>query len=257
MQMAFAWAKGAFCSMFAQVFESVEDVEQTEADAQLEDGKQAKILNGMIANGTCSPESGHPSSQNFYSTSEHSFSTDDNATESSKTGACHQVKSGGAEAPKPQSSTNTLSEDKLVGEDLDSLEGECPINGSLEVFIPVGGSTAGVLPDNEVVGLSVVDESWADSEAEKRSLVGSEDNLSEEPEMESLYPQLDSLAVADLANNEVSSVSSTGVTYSVSICLGISISSWDPVICRSLCKYISPVALCNSPCSFCNCMHDG
>ncbi|XP_043385454.1 small G protein signaling modulator 1 isoform X2 [Chelonia mydas] len=201
-------------SSSTQVFESVEDVEQTEADAQLEDGKQAKIVNGMIANGTCSPESGHPSSQNFYSTSEHSFSTDDNATESSKTGACHQVKSGGAEAPKPQSSANILSEDKLVGEDLDSLEGECPINGSLEVFIPVGGSTAGVLPDNEVVGLSVVDESWADSEAEKRSLVGSEDNLSEEPEMESLYPQLDSLAVADLANNEVSSVSSTGVTYS-------------------------------------------
>ncbi|CAM4644506.1 unnamed protein product [Lepidochelys olivacea] len=201
-------------SSSTQVFESVEDVEQTEADAQLEDGKQAKILNGMIANGMCSPESGHPSSQNFYSMSEHSFSTDDNATESSKTGACHQVKSGGAEAPKPQSSTNTLSEDKLVGEDLDSLEGEFPINGSLEVFIPVGGSTAGVLPDNEVVGLSVVDESWADSEAEKRSLVGSEDNLSEEPEMESLYPQLDSLAVADLANNEVSSVSSTGVTYS-------------------------------------------
>uniref|UniRef100_A0A8C3IAP0 Small G protein signaling modulator 1 n=1 Tax=Chrysemys picta bellii TaxID=8478 RepID=A0A8C3IAP0_CHRPI len=204
-------------SSSTQVFESVEDVEQTEADAQLEDGKQAKILNGTIANGTCSPEPGHPSSQTFYSTSEHSFSTDENATESSKTGACHQGKASGAEAPKPQSSVNTLSEDKLAGEDLqgqDSLEGECPINGSLEVFIPVGGSTAAVLPDNEAVGLSVVDESWADSEAEKRSLVGSEDNLSEEPEMESLYPPLDSLAVADLANNEVSPVSSTGVTYS-------------------------------------------
>ncbi|XP_042708313.2 small G protein signaling modulator 1 isoform X3 [Chrysemys picta bellii] len=204
-------------SSSTQVFESVEDVEQTEADAQLEDGKQAKILNGTIANGTCSPEPGHPSSQTFYSTSEHSFSTDENATESSKTGACHRGKASGAEAPKPQSSANTLSEDKLAGEDLqgqDSLEGECPINGSLEVFIPVGGSTAAVLPDNEAVGLSVVDESWADSEAEKRSLVGSEDNLSEEPEMESLYPPLDSLAVADLANNEVSPVSSTGVTYS-------------------------------------------
>ncbi|XP_065273804.1 small G protein signaling modulator 1 isoform X1 [Emys orbicularis] len=204
-------------SSSTQVFESVEDVEQTEADAQLEDGKQAKILNGTIANGTCSPELGHPSSQTFYSMSEHSFSTDENATESSKTGACHRGKASGAEAPKPQSSANTLSEDKLAGEDLqgqDSLEGECPINGSLEVFIPVGGSTAAVLPDNEAVGLSVVDESWADSEAEKRSLVGSEDNLSEEPEMESLYPPLDSLAVADLANNEVSPVSSTGVTYS-------------------------------------------
>uniref|UniRef100_A0A8C0GIW1 Small G protein signaling modulator 1 n=1 Tax=Chelonoidis abingdonii TaxID=106734 RepID=A0A8C0GIW1_CHEAB len=204
-------------SSSTQVFESVEDMEQTEADTQLEDGKQAKILNGTIANGTCSPESGHPSSQNFYSTSEHSFSTDNNAMESNKTGACHQGKASGAEAPKPQSSANTLSEDKLAGEDLqgqDSLEGECPMNGSLEVFIPVGGSTVVVLPDSEAVGLSVVDESWADSEAEKRSLVGSEDNLSEEPEMESLYPQLDSLAVADLANNEVSPVSSTGVTYS-------------------------------------------
>ncbi|XP_034647283.1 small G protein signaling modulator 1 isoform X4 [Trachemys scripta elegans] len=204
-------------SSSTQVFESVEDVELTEADAQLEDGKQAKILNGTIANGTCSPEPGHPSSQTFYSTSEHSFSTDENATESSKTGSCHRGKASGAEAPKPQSSANTLSEDKLAGEDLqgqDSLEGECPINGSLEVFIPDGGSTAVVLPDNEAVGLSVVDESWADSEAEKHSLVGSEDNLSEEPEMESLYPPLDSLAVADLANNEVSPVSSTGVTYS-------------------------------------------
>uniref|UniRef100_A0A674JH99 Small G protein signaling modulator 1 n=1 Tax=Terrapene triunguis TaxID=2587831 RepID=A0A674JH99_9SAUR len=231
-------------SSSTQVFESVEEVEQTEADAQLEDGKQAKILNGTIANGTCSPEPGHPSSQTFYSTSEHSFSTDENATESSKTGACHRGKASGAEAPKPQSSANTLSEDKLAGEDLqgqDSLEGECPINGSLEVFIPVGGSTAAVLPDNEAVGLSVVDESWADSEAEKRSLVGSEDNLSEEPEMESLYPPLDSLAVADLANNEVSPVSSTGVTYSVSICLGISISGWDPFTARlprSLPSYI-------------------
>uniref|UniRef100_A0A452H0N0 Uncharacterized protein n=1 Tax=Gopherus agassizii TaxID=38772 RepID=A0A452H0N0_9SAUR len=204
-------------SSSTQVFESVEDVEQTEADTQLEDGKQAKILNGTIANGTCSPESGHPSSQNFYSTSEHSFSTDDNAMESSKTGACHQGKASGAEAPKPQSSANMLSEDKLAGEDLqgqDSLEGECPINGSLEVFIPVGGSTVVVLPESAAVGLSVVEESWADGEAEKRSLVGSEDNLSEEPEMESLYPQLDSLAVADLANNEVSPVSSSGVTYS-------------------------------------------
>ncbi|KAM9118568.1 small G protein signaling modulator 1 isoform 2-T2 [Pangshura tecta] len=204
-------------SSSTQVFESVEDVEQTEADAQLEDGKQGKILNGTIANGTCSPESGHPSSQNFYSTSEHSFSTDDNAMESSKTEACHQGKASGAEALKPQSSANTLSEDKPAGENLrgqDSLEGECPINGSLEVFIPVGGSTVAVLPDSEAVGLSVADESWADSEAEKRSLVGSEDNLSEEPEMESLYPQLDSLAVVDLANDEVSPVSSTGVTYS-------------------------------------------
>ncbi|XP_074868968.1 small G protein signaling modulator 1 [Carettochelys insculpta] len=208
-------------SSSTQVFESVDEVEQSETDAQLEDGKQAKALNGIVvANGTCSPDSGHPSSQNFSSTSgysEHSFSTDDNTAESGKTADCHEVKANGGEAPKLQSSASTLSEGRLAEQDLqdqDSLEGECPINGSLEVFIPVGRNTAGVVPDSRAVGLPVVDESWADSEAEKHSLVGSEDNLSEEPEMESLYPQLDSLAVADLATNEVSPVSSTGVTYS-------------------------------------------
>ncbi|XP_067395529.1 small G protein signaling modulator 1 isoform X1 [Emydura macquarii macquarii] len=209
-------------SSSTQVFESVDEVEHPEADAQLEDGKLAKLPNGTIANGTCSPDSGHPSSQNFYSMSgcsEHSFSTDDNAMESSKIVACPQVQPSGAEAPKPEHSANTLSEGKLAGEDLqglESLEAECPINGSLEVYIPVSGSAAGELPDNEAVGLSVVDvvESWAESKAGKHSLMGSEDSLSEEPEMESLYPQLDSLAVADLTNNEVSPVSSTGVTYS-------------------------------------------
>lgn len=52
---------------------------------------------------------------------------------------------------------------------------------------------------------------------EKHSQVDSEDNLSEEPEMESLFPALASLAVATSANNEASPVSSSGVTYSVSL----------------------------------------
>ncbi|XP_075754975.1 small G protein signaling modulator 1 isoform X2 [Pelodiscus sinensis] len=207
-------------SSSTQVFESVDEVEQTEADAQLENGKQHKILNGAAANGTCSPDSGHPSSQYFSSTSgysEHSFSTEDNAAECSKMVAGHQERASGAETQKPPSSANTVSEGGLTEEELqgqDTLESECPINGSLEVFIPVGESTAGIAADNEVGSCSLVDGSWAGGEAEKRSLVGSEDNLSEEPEMESLYPQLDSLVVADLANNQVSPVSSTGVTYS-------------------------------------------
>nr|XP_025044057.1 LOW QUALITY PROTEIN: small G protein signaling modulator 1 [Pelodiscus sinensis] len=207
-------------SSSTQVFESVDEVEQTEVDAQLENGKQHKILNGAAANGTCSPDSGHPSSQYFSSTSgysEHSFSTEDNAAECSKMVAGHQERASGAETQKPPSSANTVSEGGLTEEELqgqDTLESECPINGSLEVFIPVGESTAGIAADNEVGSCSLVDGSWAGGEAEKRSLVGSEDNLSEEPEMESLYPQLDSLVVADLANNQVSPVSSTGVTYS-------------------------------------------
>lgn len=57
-------------------------------------------------------------------------------------------------------------------------------------------------------------ESWVGGEAEKHSQADSEDNLSEEPEMESLFPALASLVVSTSANNEASPVSSSGVTYS-------------------------------------------
>ncbi|XP_049661940.1 small G protein signaling modulator 1 isoform X4 [Accipiter gentilis] len=200
-------------SSSTQVFESVDEVEQTEADVQLEDGKQSKIPNGMVPNGMCSPDSGHPSSQNFSIASgfsERSFSNEDSALETNKSSASSQGKVGGSDMPGPQDLDGAQQEEKLQGQD--SLEGEFPTGGSVD-FVPVGESSARVLRDRDVVALTVV-ESWADSEAEKQSLVESEDNLSEEPEMESLYPQLDSLAVADLANSEASAVSSTGVTYS-------------------------------------------
>nr|XP_013028655.2 small G protein signaling modulator 1 isoform X11 [Anser cygnoides] len=200
-------------SSSTQVFESVDEVEQTEADAQLEDGKQSKIPNGNVPNGTCSPDSGHPSSQNFSIASgfsERSFSNEDSALETNKSSASSQGKAGGSDATAPQDLDGAAQEEKLQGQD--SLEGEFPTGGSLD-FVAVGESSAGVLRGRDAVALTVV-ESWADSEAEKQSLVESEDNLSEEPEMESLYPQLDSLAVADLANSEASPVSSTGVTYS-------------------------------------------
>uniref|UniRef100_A0A669PI64 Small G protein signaling modulator 1 n=1 Tax=Phasianus colchicus TaxID=9054 RepID=A0A669PI64_PHACC len=199
-------------SSSTQVFESVDEVEQTEADTQLEDGKQSKIPNGTVPNGTCSPDSGHPSSQNFSITSgfsERSFSNEDSALETTKSSASSQGRAGGSE-PAPQDLDGALQEEKLQGQD--SLEGEFPTGGGMD-FISVAESSAAVLRGCDAVALTVV-ESWADSEAEKQSLVESEDNLSEEPEMESLYPQLDSLAVADLANSEASPVSSTGVTYS-------------------------------------------
>ncbi|XP_052652742.1 small G protein signaling modulator 1 isoform X3 [Harpia harpyja] len=200
-------------SSSTQVFESVDEVEQTEADAQLEDGKQSKIPNGTVPNGMCSPDSGHPSSQNFSIASgfsERSFSNEDSALETNKSSASSQGKVGGSDVPGPQDLDGAQQEEKLQGQD--SLEGEFSTGGSVD-FVPMGESSARVLRDRDVVALTVV-ESWADSEAEKQSLVESEDNLSEEPEMESLYPQLDSLAVADLANSEASAVSSTGVTYS-------------------------------------------
>ncbi|XP_054248532.1 small G protein signaling modulator 1 [Indicator indicator] len=203
-------------SSSTQVFESVDEVEQAEGDSQLEDGKQSKIPNGTVPNGTCSPDSGHPSSQNFSITSgfsERSFSNEDSAMETNKSSTSSQGKAGGSDLPGPQDHDGAQQEENLQGQD--SLEGEFSTSGSVD-FVPVDDSSSGVLRDRDSVALTVV-ESWADSEAEKQSLVESEDNLSEEPEMESLYPQLDSLAVTDLANSDTSAVSSTGVTYSAEL----------------------------------------
>ncbi|XP_071618907.1 small G protein signaling modulator 1 isoform X2 [Heliangelus exortis] len=196
-------------SSSTQVFESVDEVEQ-EGDAQLEDGKPSKVPNGTVPNGTCSPDSGHPSSQNFSITSgfsERSFSNEDSTLETNKSSGSSQGKAGGSDVSAPQDSDSAQLEEKLQGQD--SLEGEFPTSGSVD-FVPGAESSTRA---HESVALTVV-ESWADSEAEKQSLVESEGTLSEEPEMESLYPQLDALPVADLTNTEASAVSSTGVTYS-------------------------------------------
>ncbi|XP_034506184.1 small G protein signaling modulator 1-like isoform X1 [Ailuropoda melanoleuca] len=68
------------CTISNEVFESVDEVEQVEAEGRLEE-KQPKIPSGNLVNGTCSPDSGHPSSHNFSSgLSEHSepsLSTED------------------------------------------------------------------------------------------------------------------------------------------------------------------------------------
>uniref|UniRef100_A0A8V5GQ21 Uncharacterized protein n=1 Tax=Melopsittacus undulatus TaxID=13146 RepID=A0A8V5GQ21_MELUD len=85
-----------------EVFESVDEVEQPEADTQLEDGKQSKIPNGTVPNGACSPDSGHPSSQNFSIASgfsERSFSNEDSALETTKSSGSSQGKAGGSDAP--------------------------------------------------------------------------------------------------------------------------------------------------------------
>uniref|UniRef100_A0A8D0GRZ5 Small G protein signaling modulator 1 n=1 Tax=Sphenodon punctatus TaxID=8508 RepID=A0A8D0GRZ5_SPHPU len=203
-------------SSSTQVFESVDEVEQTEVDSKMEDGKPAKIPNGTIPNGICSPDSGLPSSQNFSVASgylEHKFSAEDGAAETGKARLCSPAKPSETIAPRLPSSDDALSDGKLSPEGQGSLEGEFLANGSLEDFIPTGGRGSGAFPDEETAALSVVDvgENWAERDAEKQSLVGSEDNLSEEPEMESLYPQLDSLVMVP---HEVSPVSSTGVTYS-------------------------------------------
>lgn len=111
-----------------------------------------------------------------------------------------------------QSSEATTSRDEAPREELavqDSLESDLLANESLEEFMSIPGSLDVALPEKD----GAVMDGWP-GEADKPSRADSEDNLSEEPEMESLFPALASLAVTSSANNEASPVSSSGVTYS-------------------------------------------
>ncbi|XP_062237995.1 small G protein signaling modulator 1 isoform X2 [Platichthys flesus] len=79
----FPWSSLLPFGLFFQVFESVEEVDQIETEPKTEEAKQVpKMPNGALQNGTCSPDSGHPSSRNFSVTSglsDTSLSTDDTA----------------------------------------------------------------------------------------------------------------------------------------------------------------------------------
>ncbi|KAM4815721.1 small G protein signaling modulator 1-like [Thomomys bottae] len=202
-------------SSSTQVFESVDEVEQVEADSRLEE-KQPKIPNGNLANGPCSPDSGHRSSHNFSSgLSEHSepsLSTEDSVLDAQRN-AAPTFRPGDSSMDEGQSSEATTSRDEGPQEELvvqDSLESDLLANESMDEFMSISGSLDVALPEKD--GPAV--EGWRAGEAEKQSQVDSEDNLSEEPEMESLFPALASLAVTTSANSEASPVSSSGVTYS-------------------------------------------
>ncbi|XP_022378531.1 small G protein signaling modulator 1 isoform X1 [Enhydra lutris kenyoni] len=202
-------------STSTQVFESVDEVEQVEAEGRLEE-KQPKIPNGSLANGTCSPDSGHPSSHNFSSgLSEHSepsLSTEDSVMDAQRNTPLAR-RPGDSSVDDGQSSEATTSRDEAPREELavqDSLESDLLANESMDEFMSLTGSMDVALPEKEGAAM----ERWGGGEVEKHSQVDSEDNLSEEPEMESLFPALASLAVATSTNNEASPVSSSGVTYS-------------------------------------------
>uniref|UniRef100_A0A8C3YR79 Small G protein signaling modulator 1 n=1 Tax=Catagonus wagneri TaxID=51154 RepID=A0A8C3YR79_9CETA len=202
-------------SSSTQVFESVDEAEQVEAEGRLEE-KQPKIPNGNVVNGTCSPDSGHPSSHNFSSgLSEHSepsLSTEDSVMDAQRN-APLVLRPRDSSVDDGQSSEATTSRDEVPHEELavqDSLESDLMANESMDEFMSITGSMDVALPEKE----GAVIEGWRGSEVEKHNQVDSEDNLSEEPEMESLFPALASLAVTTSANNEASPVSSSGVTYS-------------------------------------------
>ncbi|KAF7468387.1 Hypothetical predicted protein [Marmota monax] len=202
-------------SSSTQVFESVDEAEQVEGEGRLEE-KQPKVHNGNLENGPCSPDSGHPSSHNFSSgLSEHSepsLSTEDSVLDAQRS-VPPALPPGDSSVDDGQSSEATTSRDEAPREELavqDRLESDSLANGSLDEFMSIAGSMDVALPEKD----GAAGEGWRGCEAEKRSQADSEDNLSEEPEMESLFPALASLVVTTSANNEASPVSSSGVTYS-------------------------------------------
>ncbi|KAJ6656695.1 hypothetical protein lerEdw1_003582 [Lerista edwardsae] len=188
-------------SSSTQVFESIEEVEPSESEGQPDEGQAAKLCNGV---GPCSPDLGHPPSQHFSAPSafsERSCSTEDSAVEAGGHARGHAARAalGGATEPP----TSPLSDVGAALQSQDGVEGAFPAGRSPE------------LPDKEGGPLSMAD-SWTDRSGEQQDSGESEDDLSEEPEMESLYPPLEphSLAVTDLTTSEVSPASSSGVAYS-------------------------------------------
>ncbi|KAL4692872.1 hypothetical protein H8959_016682 [Pygathrix nigripes] len=156
-------------SSSTQVFESVDEVEQVEAEGRLEE-KQPKIPNGNLVNGTCSPDSGHPSSHNFSSgLSEHSepsLSTEDSVLDAQRnTPPVLRPRDGSVD--DRQSSEATTSQDEAPREELavqDSLESDLLANESVDEFMSITGSLDVALPEKD----DVVMEGWRSSEAEKR-----------------------------------------------------------------------------------------
>uniref|UniRef100_A0A4W5M5A9 Small G protein signaling modulator 1 n=1 Tax=Hucho hucho TaxID=62062 RepID=A0A4W5M5A9_9TELE len=171
-------------SSSTQVFESVEEVDQIETEPKSKEAKQVpKIPNGgALPNGTCSPDSGHPSSRNFSVTSglsDRSLSTEDKVAES----------------------PSAIEMAKVSIAPLWDRMDPCHSSG-------VGAALSeGSVPHLEL--------QLEEEEQCKTSPEGTESNLCEEPEMESIFPQFDSLAVGrELKNEDISPVSSIGTTYS-------------------------------------------
>ncbi|KAK2488706.1 hypothetical protein MC885_009608 [Smutsia gigantea] len=137
-----------------QVFESVDEVEQVEAEGRLEE-KQPKMPNGNLVNGTCSPDSGHPSSHNFSSgLSEHSepsLSTEDSVMDAQRN-APLVLRPGDSSVDDGQSSEATTSRDEAPREELavqDSLESDLLANESMDEFMSITGSLDAALPEKE------------------------------------------------------------------------------------------------------------
>uniref|UniRef100_A0A8B9K920 Small G protein signaling modulator 1a n=1 Tax=Astyanax mexicanus TaxID=7994 RepID=A0A8B9K920_ASTMX len=203
-------------SSSTQVFESVEEVEQIETEPKGDEAKRVpKVSNETSQNGNASPDSGHPSSRNFSVTSGHSdsLSTEDSGAQdlSAKTDGVED----GVEALEEEETTETA--DAFSTREMsETPSDESPSAIEMEDIPSARVAPAWDRPPRTRGRGSAVPvlELRPDGGASKGSPEGPESALSEEPEMESLYPQFDSLAVGGDKNGATSPVSSIGTTYS-------------------------------------------
>uniref|UniRef100_A0A672T6A0 Small G protein signaling modulator 1-like n=1 Tax=Sinocyclocheilus grahami TaxID=75366 RepID=A0A672T6A0_SINGR len=209
-----------------QVFESVEEVDQIESEPKSEDIKHvSKISNGTPQNGTSSPDSGHPSSRNFSVTSgqSDSLSTEDSGIHDPSLKAQLQLAvskerfaSSSGEEGKVTEEGETKSVEKLGVREYNATESdESPSAIEMEEIPTAKVSMAWERKSsprskgNEQATVPVLELRLEEAHGKPSS-----DGMNfEEPEMESLCPQLDSLAV-NTTNEATSPVSSIGTTYS-------------------------------------------
>uniref|UniRef100_A0A8C7JA71 Small G protein signaling modulator 1-like n=1 Tax=Oncorhynchus kisutch TaxID=8019 RepID=A0A8C7JA71_ONCKI len=212
-------------SSSTQVFESVEEVDQIETEPKCKEAKQVpKIPNGgALPNGTSSPDSGHPSSRNFSVTSglsDRSLSTEDSTapdtTPKNITSTPPQLAPDEGSEPEsvdPEENETSQTNHREPKEEkalTSTMTAEAMEDKTSEFEVDSGVGVA--LSEGSVPHLELQLE---EEEQCKTSPEGTESNLSEEPEMESIFPQFDSLTVGrELTNEDISPVSSIGTTYS-------------------------------------------
>ncbi|KAH0625662.1 hypothetical protein JD844_015256 [Phrynosoma platyrhinos] len=196
--------------------QSIDEVEQSETETKPDEGKRVKL--SMVSDGGGGfPDSGGPPAENLSVISvyqeQQSFNAEDGTPDAERsTTPFHSAQTSMDVGRSPLSMDRTPVDDGTLARE-DGLRGpDFPVNGNLDEFMLLRKEVA----DKERAPLSVSEDSWVDRSGEQPNSLESEDDLSEEPEMESLYPQLDShsLAITDLTVSEVSPVSSSGVTYS-------------------------------------------
>uniref|UniRef100_A0A4W6GBD9 Small G protein signaling modulator 1 n=1 Tax=Lates calcarifer TaxID=8187 RepID=A0A4W6GBD9_LATCA len=203
-------------SSSTQVFESVEEVDQIETEPKTEEAKQVpKMPNGALQNGTSSPDSGHPSSRNFSVTSglsDGSLSTEDSAA------AVPQVsqspaKPAGVEGEGLTEETHRQEKSGEPGSEVADEDTMTASAAATESKGDLGRCEPSSSSEDSAPHVEHRQEE-EDEEQGKPSPEGTESILSEEPEMESLYPHFDSLAGSEDAKIEAASQESAGSTFS-------------------------------------------